>query len=61
MSVDLEMPISMVSSDAFSQEALLLLSPGLQGSSGDNELASWSRDKLGQRINLLKVTRKLKK
>lgn len=60
MSVDLKMPISMESSDAFSQEAILLPSPGLQGSSEVEELASGSRDKLGQGINLLKVTRNLK-
>lgn len=61
VSVDLKMPVSMVSSGAFSQKALRLPNPGLQGSSVVEELAGWSRDRLEQGINLLKVTRKLKK
>lgn len=61
MSGDLKMPISAVSSGAFSHKALLLPSPGLQGSSVVEELPGWSRDRLEQGINLLKAARKLKK
>lgn len=49
-----------MSPDAFSQQAILPPSPELQGSPEDEELSDWSRDKLRQRINLLKVTRKFK-